>query len=104
MKLKWLHFADVAETQEAVTDELKKAQKGEFLAAFRKLYDRAKACVYANGAYLDTKSYVSSSCVFDLKKKISPETLDRTVYRALKTRQKVMENVHFARPLFSRNA
>jgi len=27
MKLKGLHFEDVAETQEAVTDELKKVQK-----------------------------------------------------------------------------
>jgi len=29
MKLKVLHFADVAKIQEAVTDELKKVQKGE---------------------------------------------------------------------------
>jgi hypothetical protein len=36
MKLKGLHFADVAEIQEAVTDELKKVQKEEFSAAFRK--------------------------------------------------------------------
>jgi hypothetical protein len=42
-----LHFADVAEIQ-GVTDELKKAQKEEFLAAFQKLYDCAKACIYAN--------------------------------------------------------
>jgi transposase len=34
MKLKRLHFADVAEIQEVVTAELKKAQKEEFLAAF----------------------------------------------------------------------
>ena len=45
-KLKELHFADVAEIQEAVTDELKKVQKEEFSAAFQKLYDRAKACIY----------------------------------------------------------
>jgi hypothetical protein len=55
MKLKGLHFADVAEIQEAVTDELKKVQKEEFSAAFQKLYDRAKACVYANGAYFEFK-------------------------------------------------
>jgi len=30
MKLKRLHFADVAEIQEAVTDESKKVQKEEF--------------------------------------------------------------------------
>jgi histone-lysine N-methyltransferase SETMAR len=53
MKLKVLHFADVAEIQEAVTDELKKAQKEEFSATFQKLYDRAKAYIYANGAYFE---------------------------------------------------
>ena len=37
MKLKVLHFVDVAEIEEAVTDELKKIQKEEFLAAFQKL-------------------------------------------------------------------
>jgi hypothetical protein len=50
MKLKGLHFADVAEIQEAITDELKKVQKEEFSAAFQKLYDSTKACVYVNGA------------------------------------------------------
>jgi len=40
MKLKELHFADVAEIQEAVTDEFKKVHKEEFLAGFQKLYDR----------------------------------------------------------------
>jgi hypothetical protein len=38
MKLKGLHFVDGAEIQEAVTDELKKVQKVELLAAFRKLW------------------------------------------------------------------
>jgi hypothetical protein len=53
MKLKGLHFADVAEIQEAVTDELRKFQKEEFSAAFQKLYYRAKACIYANGVYFE---------------------------------------------------
>jgi hypothetical protein len=53
MKLKGLHFADIAESQEAVTDELQKFQKEEFSAAFQKLYDLAKACIYANGAYFE---------------------------------------------------
>jgi hypothetical protein len=53
MQLKGLHFVDVAEIQEAITDELKKVQKEEFLAAFQKLYTRAKACVYAIGAYFE---------------------------------------------------
>jgi hypothetical protein len=53
MKLKGLHFADVSEIQDAVTDELEKVQKEEFLAAFQKLYNRAIACTYANGAYFE---------------------------------------------------
>jgi hypothetical protein len=53
MKLKWLNFADVAEIQEAVTDELKKVQKEKFSADFQKQYDRAKTCIYASGAYFE---------------------------------------------------
>ena len=53
MKLKRLYFADVAEIQEAVNDELKKFRKEEFSAAFQKLYDGAKTCIYANGAYFE---------------------------------------------------
>ena len=60
MKLKGLQFADVAEIQKAVTDELKKSQKEEFSAAFQKLYDRAKACIYAKGVILNKKGHVSS--------------------------------------------
>jgi histone-lysine N-methyltransferase SETMAR len=55
MKLKGCHFADVAEIQEAVTDELKKVQKEKFLAAFQKLYNHTKAYRYANGAYFKLK-------------------------------------------------
>jgi len=53
MKIQRFHFANVAEIQEAVTDELKNVQKDEFSAALQKLYDRAKACIYANGAYFE---------------------------------------------------
>jgi len=53
MKWKRLHFADVADIQEPVTDELKKAKKEEFSAAFQEMYDRTKACMYANGAYFE---------------------------------------------------
>jgi hypothetical protein len=60
MKFKGLHFVDVAKIQEAVIDELKKVQKGEFSAAFQKLYDNTKACIYANGAYFEFKKNVSS--------------------------------------------
>jgi len=53
MKLKGLHFADVVEIQEAVTSELKKVQKKELSAPLQKLYDRAKASIYANGVYFE---------------------------------------------------
>jgi histone-lysine N-methyltransferase SETMAR len=53
IKLEGLRFADVPEIQEAVTNELKNVQKEEFSAAFQKLYDRAKACIYANGTYFE---------------------------------------------------
>ena len=53
MRLEGLHCVDVAEIQEAVTDELKKIQKEEFSATFQKLHDSAKACVCANGDYFE---------------------------------------------------
>jgi hypothetical protein len=53
VKLRGLHFADVAEIQEAVTVELKKFQKEEFSAALQNIYDHAKACIYANGVYFE---------------------------------------------------
>jgi hypothetical protein len=53
MKLKGLHFVDVAEIQEVVTDELKKVQKEEFSTALQKLYDRAKPCICSNRAYFE---------------------------------------------------
>jgi len=55
MKLKGLNFADVAEIQKAVTDELKMVQKEKFSAAFQKLYNPTKACIYANGYYFELK-------------------------------------------------
>jgi histone-lysine N-methyltransferase SETMAR len=53
IKLKRLHFANVVEIQEAVTNILKKVQKEELSAAFQKVYDCAKAFIYANGAYFE---------------------------------------------------
>jgi len=53
MNLKVLQFADVAEIQEAVNDEVKRVQKEEFSAAFQKLYYRANACIIANRAYFE---------------------------------------------------
>jgi hypothetical protein len=79
VKLQGLHFADVTEIQEAVTDELKKVQKEEFSAAFQKLYDCAKACMYAKGAYFEyKKSYVFLMSLRFLKKSFL-KLLDRTV-------------------------
>jgi hypothetical protein len=60
-KSKRLHFADDAEIKEAVTDKLKKIQKEEFSTVFQKLYDHAKACIYANGTYFELKL---KKCVF----------------------------------------
>ena len=82
MKLKELHFVDVAEIQEAITGELKEVQKEDFLAAFQKLSNCTKACIYASRAYFELKKkrYVSSSCFFDfLKKKSFLKLLDHTV-------------------------
>jgi hypothetical protein len=79
MKLKGLHFADVAETQEAVTDELKTVLKEEFSAAFQKIYDRAKTCIYASGAYFEFKKVMCLPHLSSIFKKISPKTSDRTV-------------------------
>ena len=53
MNLKELHFVDVADIHGAVIDELKKFQKEEFSAAFQKLYDRAKARIYAKKVYFE---------------------------------------------------
>jgi transposase len=75
MKLKGLHFADVAEIEEVISDELKKVQKQEFLAAFQKLYNCAKACICANAAYFEFKK--KGICLPHLSsifKKISPKT------------------------------
>jgi chromosome condensin MukBEF MukE localization factor len=79
MKLKGLQFANVAETQEAVTDELKKVQKEEFLAAFQKLYKCTKALIYANRAYFELKK--KGMCL--LKKSVL-KLLDCTVGGSLR--------------------
>jgi len=73
------HFAVVAEIQEAVTDELKTIQKEEFSAAFQKLYEGAKACIYAYGTHFEYKKVrVFLMCLSFFN--ISPKNLDRTVY------------------------
>jgi hypothetical protein len=80
LKIKGLHIVDAAEIQEAVTDELKKVQKEEFLAAFQKLYNHAKPVYMPMEIILNkNKRYVSSSCL-QLKKKSVLKVLDRAVY------------------------
>jgi hypothetical protein len=60
MKLKGLHFVDVADIQAAVTDEIKNFQKEEFSACFQKRYDRAKP-VYMPMELISNKKKL---CVF----------------------------------------
>jgi len=43
MKLKGLHFADVAEIQEAVNDELKKVQKRGIFGSFSEIVQLHKS-------------------------------------------------------------
>jgi hypothetical protein len=70
-EVKRTQFADVAELQVAVTDELKKVQKEEFSAALQKLYDSAKTCMYANGAYFEFKKVTCIPHVSSIFKKKS---------------------------------
>jgi hypothetical protein len=69
IKLKGLYFADVAEIQEAITDEFKKVQKEKFSVDFQKVYDHTKPAYMPMELILNLKSYVPSSYVFNLKKK-----------------------------------
>ena len=50
-----------------VIDELNKVQKEEISAAFQKMHDPAKACMYANGTYFEWKRYVFLMCLRFLK-------------------------------------
>jgi hypothetical protein len=73
MKLMGLHFGDVAEIQEAVTVKLRKVQKEEFSAVFRKLCGRAKSVrIYANGTYFDLKKCACVPHVSYIFKKNQP--------------------------------
>ena len=86
MKLKLLHFADVAEIQEAVTDELKKVQKEEFRQVFRNCGRHKSMCmcvcvyiyiyIYAIWGYIELKKKVCVflMCLLFFFKKISPKT------------------------------
>jgi hypothetical protein len=73
VKLKGLHFADVPEIQEAVTDELRNVQKVDFLVGFQKLYHRAKACIYMPVELILNKKGICIPRVCSIKKN-SPKT------------------------------
>ena len=64
MKLKGLHCSDVAEIQDAITDEPKKVRKEEFSAVFRNCTTTQKP-VYMSVELILNKKQVSSSCLFD---------------------------------------
>jgi hypothetical protein len=74
MKLKGLHFADVPEIQEAVTDELKKVQKQEFSAAFKNCTTTQKPVYMLMELILNTKKKRCLPHVSSIFKKISPKT------------------------------
>jgi hypothetical protein len=67
IELKGLHFADVAEIQETVTDELKKVQNEEISAIFFRNCTTSQKPVYMPMEIILNlkKRYVSSACVFD---------------------------------------
>ena len=68
INLKRLHFADVGEIHEAVTDELNKVQKEEFSAVFRNCTTAQKPVYMPLELILNKIRYVSSSCLLFLKK------------------------------------
>jgi hypothetical protein len=75
MELKEFQFADVAEIQEDVNWWIKEGPRWLTFDSFSKTVDRAKAYVYDNGTYFEFKKrHVSSSCVFNFKKKSDLKT------------------------------
>jgi hypothetical protein len=76
MKLKALHFVDVAEIQEVVTYELKKVQKRGIFGSFSKNVRPRKRLyiyIYANGAYFEFEIKVFFLIYLRFKKN-SPKT------------------------------
>ena len=63
--LKGIQLADVAEIQEAVTDELRKFQKEELSELFRNCTTTQKHVYMSMELILNLKRYVSPSCLFD---------------------------------------
>jgi hypothetical protein len=79
MKLKGLHISDVAEIQEAVGDELKKFQKDEFSAVFRK-GTTAQKPVYMPMELILNKKGMCLPLVSSIFKKSVLKLLDHTVH------------------------
>jgi hypothetical protein len=60
IKLKGIHFADVAEIQEAVADDLKKVQTRNFRQLFRNWTTAQKPVYMPMELILNKRRYVSS--------------------------------------------
>jgi len=73
MKIKGLHFADVAEIKEAVTDELKKVQKERFSAVFRNCTTAQKAVYMPVELILNKKNICVFRICLRFKKKSVPK-------------------------------
>jgi len=73
VKLKGLHFADVPEIQESITDELKKVQKEEFSAAFIN-YTTAQKLIYMLMDLIFSKKKTRVFLMCHRFLKISPKT------------------------------
>jgi hypothetical protein len=73
-EVKWTHFADVAEIQEAVIDELKKAQKRNFWQLFRNRMTAQKPVYMPMEPTLNKKKVMCLPCMSSILKKISPKT------------------------------
>ena len=74
MKLKGLHFADVAEIQEAVTNELKNVQKEDFSAAFSETVRPRKSLYICQRNLFWIKKVCFLLVCLRFKKKIRPKT------------------------------
>jgi len=74
IKLKGLHFADIAEIQGAVTDELKKVQEEDFRQLFKNCTTAQKRVYMPMELILNLKKSMGFLQVSSIFKKISPKT------------------------------
>jgi hypothetical protein len=80
VKVKGFHFVDVAEIQEAVTNELKKVQNINFRQLFRNCTTAQKPAYMAVELILNLKKKLCPCVFFRFLKKSVQKHLDRTVY------------------------